>query len=415
MLERHCQIIRERLTEMKKFLALVLSIAMLFTVLPMAQTATASPSYEDMVQSSANTLYDMGLFQGTGTDKDGNPIFELERTASRHEAVTMLVRLLGKEQKAKDETWTTPFTDVARWAKPYVGYAYENRLVVGTSATTFGGNQITSATQYLTFILRALGYESGTDFQWNKAWELTDQLDITHGEYPDKTAFTRGDMAYVSMKALNTNQKNSDRTLGEALGIFDPEPPAPQVSPEPTATPDPSTEPKKNKVQELVDYIATSEDAKTDSDGNKYIDYVIYGGGFYNSITYLENENKLSFSAERDDDMYEMTRTLISFDYDLAAGSPPETIVESWEYTDGSSDPVLINFHIDPSTITWDLDTVTLTQIKGEDTVEPTEEDTEYAKATLSNVFIEFDLLLNESIGLTLSDIGFPQFIIDYN
>ena len=42
------------------------------------------------------------------------------------------------------------FTDVADWAKPYVGYAYTNDLTAGTSATTYSGNNTVTASEYLT-------------------------------------------------------------------------------------------------------------------------------------------------------------------------------------------------------------------------------------------------------------------------
>ena len=42
-----------------------------------------------------------GFRNGTGTGADGKPIYELDRAPSRFEAVTMLVRLLGKEAVAK--------------------------------------------------------------------------------------------------------------------------------------------------------------------------------------------------------------------------------------------------------------------------------------------------------------------------
>lgn len=51
-------------------------------------------------QQAAQNLYELGLFNGTGTDTDGNPIFDLDRAPTRHEAVTMLVRLLGKGEEA---------------------------------------------------------------------------------------------------------------------------------------------------------------------------------------------------------------------------------------------------------------------------------------------------------------------------
>ena len=185
----------------KKIISLFLLMVMACRLVPAAFAAS-----EEAI-GAAEQLYELGLFEGTGTDANGNPIFDLDRTPTRHEAVTMLVRLLGKEEEAKKGNWENPFTDVAEWAKPYVGYAYANNLTSGTSSTTYSGNATVTASQYLTFVLRALDYDSSTDFQWDKAWELSDKLGITNGQYNATSAFTRGDVAIISYNALNAKKK----------------------------------------------------------------------------------------------------------------------------------------------------------------------------------------------------------------
>jgi hypothetical protein len=167
----------------------------------------------------ASALNELGLFRGVGTKPNGRPNFALNRAPTRYEAVTMLVRLLGKEDEALAGTWETPFTDVTAWASPYVGYAFTNGLTSGTGATTFGGSSNMTATQYLTFVLRALGYTSGVDFQWDRAWELSDRLGFTNEEYNAATNanFTRGGTAAISYDALSARLKDSDKTLYETL------------------------------------------------------------------------------------------------------------------------------------------------------------------------------------------------------
>lgn len=185
----------------KRIVSILLATVMLFTAVPVAFAAS------DDAFAAADALHELGLFNGTGTDANGNPVYDLDRAPSRQEAVTMLVRLLGKETEAKSGTWEIPFTDVADWAKPYVGYAYANGLTSGTSATTFGGNSTVTAAQYITFILRTLGYESGTDFQWDKSWELADAIGLTSGEYSDgMDSFTRGDVAVTSCCAYKMQE-----------------------------------------------------------------------------------------------------------------------------------------------------------------------------------------------------------------
>lgn len=193
---------------MKRILALILSFVLMFA-LAVPAFAVSSEAVD-----AANALHELGLFNGTGADAAGNPNFDLDRTPTRYEAVTMLVRLLGKEAEAKAGAWTTPFADVADWARPYVGYAYANGLTSGTSATAYGGNCPVTASQYLTFVLRALGYQSGTDFQWDEAWKLSDKIGLTNGEYNANTpSFTRGDVAVISNQVLHITLKSSDVTL----------------------------------------------------------------------------------------------------------------------------------------------------------------------------------------------------------
>lgn len=192
----------------KRILSLLLAVILVCSLVPTAFAASSEAT------DAANALHNLGLFNGTGTNADGTPIYDLDRAPSRFEAVTMLVRLLGKEAEAKAGTWDTPFTDVVDWAKPYVGYAYANGLTAGTSETTFGGEATVTASQYLTFVLRALGYSSNTDFKWDAAWELSDKIGMTDGRYHmNYSNFSRGDVAIISNSALYAKLADSDKKL----------------------------------------------------------------------------------------------------------------------------------------------------------------------------------------------------------
>jgi hypothetical protein len=173
----------------------------------------SSAAYAVVPEIAADALYDFSMFSGMGTLADGSPDFAMDATPNRYQAVTMMVRLLGKEAEALAGDWDTPFTDVVDWAKPYVGYAYANGLTAGTSATTFGGDAAITPTQYLTFMLRVLGYESGVDFQWDKAWELSDKLWMTDDECTGKgSKFTRADLAVISYNTLVGHFKGEERS-----------------------------------------------------------------------------------------------------------------------------------------------------------------------------------------------------------
>lgn len=196
---------------MKRFLSFILALTLAVSLVPSAFAAS------DEALQAANTLHALGLFNGTGTDANGNPVYDLDRAPTREEAITMLVRLLGREEEAKSDDWRMPFKDVSNWAKPYVGYAYTYNLTSGTSETTFGGKQKVSATQYLTFVLRALHYEDGTDFQWNRAWKLSDEIGLTSAQYTSDSSITRGDVATISLKALSVLNKYDTTLLDELL------------------------------------------------------------------------------------------------------------------------------------------------------------------------------------------------------
>ncbi len=203
---------------MRKIISMLMITVMLITM--------ASPVYADTIENSvtiedsaAIALYGLKLFSGAGTDANGVPIFDLDRAPTRQEAITMLVTLLGKKEEALAGKWTTPFTDVDTWAKPYVGYAYEKGLTSGISLTKFGGSNPVTSAQYLTFVLKALGYESGKDFQWDSAFVLSDKIGFTSGGYSNNTSyFTRGDATSISYNALSANIKDSKETLIKKLG-----------------------------------------------------------------------------------------------------------------------------------------------------------------------------------------------------
>lgn len=197
---------------MKKLLAVSLVLALLLCLCPAVYAAT------DEATAAAQKLNDLGLFRGVGDNADGTPNFDLGRTPNRFEAVTMLVRLLGKEDEANAGTWNTPFTDLVPWAKPYVGYAYAHGLTNGTGAATFGGTGEVNAAQFITFVLRALGYSDAEgDFRWDYPWLMSDPLGLTHAQYDYDRPFTRGDAAIVCAAALEHLLKGTNTTLLQSL------------------------------------------------------------------------------------------------------------------------------------------------------------------------------------------------------
>jgi hypothetical protein len=134
------------------------------------------------------------------------------------EALGMLVRLLGKEAEALSGEWSDPFSDVPDWGAPYVGYAYEHGLTNGVADTLFGPQEQSNADQYLTFVLRAVGYSdrNGQDFPWDEPDALARSAGIlTDAVRTDE--FLRADVVLVSYAALFAEQKGGGAALSWLL------------------------------------------------------------------------------------------------------------------------------------------------------------------------------------------------------
>ncbi|MGI5971010.1 MAG: S-layer homology domain-containing protein [Oscillospiraceae bacterium] len=164
--------------------------------------------------SMAEALAAMGLFRGDGTGFGSG--FALERGANRIEGLIMFIRMLGEESKALSFTGSHPFTDVPKWASPYVAYAYEKGYTKGVGATVFGTTDALSSQHYLTFIMRALCYEEGTDFTWETAVDSALRHGIiTAGEYnmARSGVFPRSRVVYFSYYALSETICGTGKTI----------------------------------------------------------------------------------------------------------------------------------------------------------------------------------------------------------
>ena len=217
---------------MKKRL-IAAALVLLGTLLPAA-------AGESQAQAAAEQLYCLGLLNGAGTNPDGTPDFNLGGTMTRGEAIIMVVRLSGYEGQALSRDWDHPFTDVEPWAGPYVGLAYAKGISQGVSESVFGFSDQIDQAQYLTLLLRILGYK---DTDWYDPYPAAALAGLTEGEdYRPGTAFLRGDMCILSRSVLDARMAGESCTLLEALeraGALVPRElpePAPVFTPGPTIT-----------------------------------------------------------------------------------------------------------------------------------------------------------------------------------
>ena len=193
-----------------KLLKKILSIICLILTLCILSSQVAFAANVKTSQEAADALNKLGLFQGTGNG------YELEKSLTRAEAVTMIVRLLGEEENAIQTKLEHPFTDVPEWASPYVGYAFAHNITKGISETEFDADSKVTLQQFLTFVLRILDYKDGNvDFVWNAPEELAIEVglisSINLGE------FLRGDMVKICLNALGAYYKDTTLPMYKML------------------------------------------------------------------------------------------------------------------------------------------------------------------------------------------------------
>ena len=223
------------LTAGRRYLVVEDTVAVLTVTSPTA--VLSLEGYYTLTESSAtdyNALADglkaLGLFKGSDTAYGSG--YDLEAKPTRIQALIMFLRLIGEEQAALSTTAACPFTDVPAWCQPYVAYAYEQGLTKGVddAAMLFGTADYVTAGQYVTFILRALGYQDSgdtPDFTWDTALQRGMDLGIlTAGEYKMlvEEPFLRAQVAYLSYFALDHTYKDRAETLQTQLttsGVLD--------------------------------------------------------------------------------------------------------------------------------------------------------------------------------------------------
>ena len=216
-----------------KVLAMVLALSMIVGVIAFAKTypdVDSSANYAEAV----NVISDLGLAVG---DENGN--FNADKTLTRAEGTTFVLRLLGLEEAAKAAAGTaTDFSDVPadHWASGYVSVAAANGIVSGMGDGTFAPNAELTYAQIVRMLVSALGYEPLVSElgEWpNNYMSAASQIKLTTG-IPGRAndSVTRGTTARLIYAALtipkmeksgigvNATWAAGDQMLLDDLGFF---------------------------------------------------------------------------------------------------------------------------------------------------------------------------------------------------
>lgn len=192
---------------MKRTLSLVLALVMVLGMIPVyAQAATPQ-------EEAGKLLEQLGVLKG---DQNGNLM--LNDTLLRRDAVVMLARLLGEEEVAAKYPTAPTWKDVTiKYYVPFLGWAQAEGYYKGYNDAKFGFTDDITVQDYAQVLLRALGY---TDVEWKDAYTKAKDLGLLEGLTLEATAkLPRGNMAVMTVTALNTKVKDTEKTLAETLGI----------------------------------------------------------------------------------------------------------------------------------------------------------------------------------------------------
>jgi len=146
---------------MKKVLNSVLASALLVSVAPAVVGAeeaatTAAPAVDAKLEQVANRLKALGIVQGYADGSLG-----LDKTITRAEFATLVVRARGLEQAAKLAQFSPLYTDVRAtdWFSGYVTISSTNEIIKGFPDKTFKAGKDVTYAESVAMLVRALGYE----------------------------------------------------------------------------------------------------------------------------------------------------------------------------------------------------------------------------------------------------------------
>lgn len=191
---------------MKKVVNSVLASALALTVAPMvfaAEDTTTAPKMDAAMEKTVKRLEALGLVAGYG-----NGDYGVDKTITRAEFATLIVRARGLEQGAKLAQFNSTFTDVRStdWFAGFVNVASGEEIVKGFPDKSFKPqNQVTYA-EAVTMIVRALGYEPSVKGVWpNSMISKASELNIAKGISNPNNAAVRGDVFKMLDNALRVD------------------------------------------------------------------------------------------------------------------------------------------------------------------------------------------------------------------
>ena len=158
----------------------------------MGEMNKVKPTYE----TEAESLQSEGLLRGNEKGLD------LLKPLTRIEATAMLVRAMGYEDIRTSDT--SYFTDIQsdNWGAKYANIAKDKGIAAGVGDGMFAPDEMITASQFATLILRNMGENP----DWQTAINTFVERGVITAEQAEKMdLFTRGDMAKIIYEAKQKN------------------------------------------------------------------------------------------------------------------------------------------------------------------------------------------------------------------
>ena len=196
---------------MKKFLSLVLALAMTLSLVTISAGAKDFADSDELsgerYEEAVNVMSEMGIIDGYASGD-----FQPQGTLTRGAAAKIIAcMMLGKTTAEALGTQAAPFKDVPAGSTfaGYIAYCVESGLIDGYADGTFRPGNTLTGFAFLKMLLTALGYDSsiegytGTNWTVNVASRAT-QIGLTDGndDFVGTRAATREEACLYAVNAL---------------------------------------------------------------------------------------------------------------------------------------------------------------------------------------------------------------------
>lgn len=205
---------------LKKSLALVLAIVMVFSLCIFANAAFVD---QDKIgakyEEAASVMNGLGILKG-----DQNGVFDPQGNLTRGQACKIVAYMkLGATLAEKLTVSAAPFNDVkvTDWAAPFITYCKAQKIVSGYGDGNFGPEDKLTGFQFGKMLLVALGYGKDGEYE-GEGWEINVTEDaLAVGIYPAATleGATSELISRELAAQLAFNGLNAPTTTGSALYV----------------------------------------------------------------------------------------------------------------------------------------------------------------------------------------------------